>query len=65
MKVIVKLQKLSGVFVYNKLMADDFECLKKLILSRQSVRVFNGQPLEPGVLETILGYALVKLLWID
>ena len=60
-----KIIEIEWCFCYNKLMADDFECLKKLILSRQSVRVFNGQPLEPGVLETILGYALVKLLWID
>lgn len=41
-------------------METDFERLKKVVLTRESIRAFNGQALEKGVLEEILGYALVN-----
>lgn len=37
----------------------DFECMKKVIAERHSVRVFSGEPIEEGVMEEILGYSLV------
>ena len=37
----------------------DFDCMKKVIDDRNSVRVFNGKKIEEGVLEEILGYSLV------
>lgn len=40
-------------------MSSDFEKLKSVVLTRESVRAFSGEPLEKGVLEEILGYALV------
>lgn len=40
-------------------METDFELLKKVVLTRESIKAFNGQPLDEGVLEEILGYALV------
>lgn len=43
-------------------MSSDFERLKQLTLSRQSLKAFSGKALENGVLEEILGYALVALL---
>ena len=43
-------------------MSSDFERLKQLTLSRQSLKAFSGKALENGVLEEILGYALVSLL---
>lgn len=39
----------------------DFECMKKVIAERHSVRVFTGEPIEEGVMEEILGYSLVLL----
>ena len=48
------------VFFYTFLsMSQDFENLKRIVLERRSVRMFNKQPLPEGVLETILGYSLV------
>ncbi|KAK8831542.1 hypothetical protein WA577_000626 [Blastocystis sp. JDR] len=38
--------------------AMDFDCMKKVIDDRNSVRVFNGKKIEEGVLEEILGYSL-------
>lgn len=40
-------------------MSSDFEKLKNVVLTRESVRAFSGEPLEKGVLEEILGYSLV------
>ena len=40
-------------------MATDFDILKSFVLTRDSIRAFNNDPLEKGVLETILGYSLV------
>lgn len=40
-------------------MSSDFEQLKRLTLTRQSLKAFCGKKLESGVLEEILGYALV------
>lgn len=37
----------------------DFECMKKVVEDRHSVRVFKKQAIPEGVLETILGYSLV------
>lgn len=37
----------------------DFECMKKIVMDRHSVRKFTGEPIEKGVMEEILGYALV------
>ena len=36
-----------------------FECMKKVVNARRSVRVFKKQAIPEGVLETILGYSLV------
>ncbi len=41
------------------IVAMDFDCMKKVIDDRNSVRVFNGKKIEEGVLEEILGYSLV------
>lgn len=46
-------------------MSQDFENLKRIVLERRSVRMFNKQPLPEGVLETILGYSLVLSLHCD
>ena len=40
-------------------MATDFDILKSVVFTRESIRAFNNDPLEKGVLETILGYSLV------
>ena len=40
-------------------MSSDFEQFKHLTLTRQSLKSFCGKKLESGVLEEILGYALV------
>ena len=37
----------------------DFECMKKIVEDRHSVRVFKKQEIPENVLETILGYSLV------
>lgn len=37
----------------------DFECMKKIVEDRHSVRKFTGEPIEKGLMEEILGYALV------
>lgn len=42
-------------------MATDFDILKSVVLTRESIRAFNNDPLEKGVLETILGYSLVLI----
>lgn len=55
--LLVCLQKFS--------MSQDFENLKRIVLERRSVRMFNKQPLPEGVLETILGYSLVFSLHCD
>ncbi|KNB44117.1 nitroreductase family protein [Blastocystis sp. subtype 4] len=36
----------------------DFECMKKIVEDRHSVRVFKKQEIPENVLETILGYSL-------
>ena len=41
----------------------DFEQLKKVVLDRHTVRVFTNTPIENGVMEEILGYSLVFLLF--
>ena len=40
-------------------MATDFDILKSVVFTRESIRAFNNDPLEKGVLETILGFSLV------
>lgn len=37
----------------------DFEVLKKITLTRQTIKEFNSRQLDQGVLEEILGYSLV------
>ncbi|KNB45102.1 nitroreductase [Blastocystis sp. subtype 4] len=36
----------------------DFDILKTVVISRQSIREFSNKQIAPGVLETILGYSL-------
>ena len=40
----------------------DFDILKTVVVSRQSIREFSNKQIAPGVLETILGYSLVCVL---
>ena len=42
----------------------DFECMKKIVEDRHSVRKFTGEPIEKGVMEEILGYALVFMVFV-
>ena len=48
-----------ALFVYICSKNMDFEVLKKLTLTRQTIKEFNSRQLDPGVLEEILGYSLV------
>ena len=40
----------------------DFEVLKKITLTRQTIKEFNSRQLDQGVMEEILGYSLVSEL---
>lgn len=41
----------------------DFDILRTVVISRQSIREFNNKQIAPGVLETILGYSLVCIVF--
>ena len=55
--------EMMKVFVFiNCVVKMDFECMKKVVNARHSVRVFKKQTIPEGVLETILGYSLVIVI---
>lgn len=41
----------------------DFDILRTVVITRQSIREFNNKQIAPGVLETILGYSLVCIVF--
>lgn len=38
--------------------------MKKVVTDRHSVRAFTGAPIEDGIMEEILGYSLVYLVFL-